>query len=110
MLLRSVLPCSNNTNNTLGNGFHQNQSSLVTLTTNQRAVPQITNRAPANKVLFQTSPTAQVNTSNNNSNNAVHSTQQQGVHQHHNHHQQQQQQQPIHTPPQQIHPSMFCVF
>ncbi|CAH8551970.1 unnamed protein product [Schistosoma bovis] len=106
MLLRSVLPCSNNTNNTLGNGFHQNQSSLVTLTTNQRAVPQITNRAPANKVLFQTSPTAQVNTSNNNSNNAVHSTQQQGVHQHHNHHQQQQQQQqPIHTPPQQIHPS-----
>ncbi|CAH8545611.1 unnamed protein product [Schistosoma rodhaini] len=101
MLLRSVLPCPNNTNNTLGNGFHQNQSSsLVTLTTNQRAVSQITNRAPANKVLFQTSPTAQVNTSNNN-NNAVHSSQQQGVHQHHH---QQQQQQPIHTP-QQIHPN-----
>ncbi|XP_018651329.1 hypothetical protein Smp_138400 [Schistosoma mansoni] len=100
MLLRSVLPCSNNTNNTLGNGFHQNQSSLVTFTTNQRAVSQITNRAPANKVLFQTNPTAQVNTSNNN-NNAVHSSQQQGVHQHHH---QQQQQQPIHTP-QQIHPN-----
>ncbi|TNN18786.1 PAX-interacting protein [Schistosoma japonicum] len=102
MLLRSVLPCSGNTN-PLGNGsFHQNQlSSLVTLSTSQRALSsQISNnRAPTNKVLFQTSPTAQLhsNTSTNNSNIAMHCTQQQQ--QHGVHHQQQSQ--PIHT--QQIH-------
>ncbi|KAK4471651.1 hypothetical protein MN116_005059 [Schistosoma mekongi] len=102
MLLRSVLPCSGNTNPLGNGGFHQNQlSSLVTLSTSQRAVSsQISNnRAPTNKVLFQTSPTAQPNsnTTNNNNNIAMHCTQQQqqqGVHQ-------QQQSQPIYA--QQIH-------
>ncbi|CAH8531957.1 unnamed protein product [Heterobilharzia americana] len=86
MLLRSVLPCSGNTN-ALGNGFHQNQSSLVTLATNQRAVPQLTNRQPTNKVLFQTSPSPQ-----STNNITIHGSQQQALHQ-----------QPVHTYPQQVH-------
>ncbi|VDP98001.1 unnamed protein product [Trichobilharzia regenti] len=90
MLLRSVLPCSGNAN-TPGNGFHQNQSSLVTVSTNQRPVPQMTNRPQTNKVLFQTSPTPQ----SNNNNISIHGLQQQAIHQQH--------QQPIPTYPQQVH-------